>query len=95
MNNLNRRAGRLPYIAPEILLNQPYNGIAADIFSLGQILFNLVTGKKGGFNAANDNDPYYRFIIKHQFDVILETSRLSSFKCISRFQKFIYKNGIS
>ena len=25
MNNLNRRTGRLPYIAPEILLNQPYN----------------------------------------------------------------------
>ena len=66
MNNLNRRTGRLPYIAPEILLNQPYNGITADIFSLGQILFNLVTGKKGGFNAANDNDPYYTFIIKHQ-----------------------------
>ena len=63
MNNLNRRTGRLPYIAPEILLNQPYNGITADIFSLGQILFNLVTGLYG-FQAARPNDQFYNLIIQ-------------------------------
>ena len=63
MNNLNRRTGRLPYIAPEILLNQPYNGINADIFSLGQILFNLVTGLYG-FQAARPNDQFYNLIIQ-------------------------------
>ena len=51
------------YMAPEILLNQPYNGITADIFSLGQILFNLVTGLYG-FHAARPNDQFYNLIIQ-------------------------------
>ena len=96
MNNLNRRTGRLPYIAPEILLNQPYNGITADIFSLGQILFNLVTGKKGGFNAANDNDPYYTFIIKHQiahYWKLLDSHHLNASQDFKNlFIKMVYPN---
>ena len=64
MNNLNQRVGRLPFMAPEILSNQPYDGIKADVFSLGQILFNLVTGFLG-FETANINDNFYRFIIQH------------------------------
>ena len=63
MNNLNQNAGILSFKAPEILLNQPYNGINADIFSLGQILFNLVTGLYG-FHAANENDQFYNLIIQ-------------------------------
>ena len=67
MNNLNQRVGRLPFMAPEILSNQPYNGINADIFSLWQILFILVTGIKG-FETANVNDQFYRNIIQHSID---------------------------
>ena len=63
MNNLNERVGALSFMAPEILLNQPYNGINADIFSLGQILFNLVTGLYG-FHAARPNDQFYNLIIQ-------------------------------
>ena len=65
-NNLNEFMGTINYAAPEILLRNPYNGIKADIFSLGQILFNLVTGRLG-FNNANMQDNLYRLIILHQY----------------------------
>ena len=64
-NNLQDIHGITPYTAPELLLNQPYNGIQSDIFSLGQLLFVLVTGRLG-FNNANQNDNFYRLIINPQ-----------------------------
>ena len=64
-NNLQDIHGITSYTAPELLLNQPYNGIQSDIFSLGQLLFVLVTGRLG-FNNANQNDNFYRLIINPQ-----------------------------
>ena len=66
MNNLQENFARINYKAPEMFLNQPYNGIKTDIFSLGQILISLVTGLYG-FHSANHNDHYYRLIIAQQF----------------------------
>jgi serine/threonine protein kinase len=59
--------GTLSYAAPEILNRTPYNPIPADIFSIGVILFILVTGKFP-FNKAMYNDPHYKFIINDDFD---------------------------
>ena len=42
-NNLQERVGTYKYMAPEILSNKPYDGILSDIFSLGQLLFSMVT----------------------------------------------------
>ena len=64
-NNLQDIHGTISYTAPELLLNQPYNGIQSDIFSLGQLLFVLVTGQLG-FKHANQNDNFYRLIINPQ-----------------------------
>ena len=64
-DNLNEFIGIMNYAAPEIFLYKPYNGINADIFSLGQILFNLVTGYLG-FNNATKEDKLYRLIISHK-----------------------------
>ena len=61
MNNL-QSAGSKSYEAPEVLARQPYDGIKADIFSLGQLLINLVTGQFG-FKSSSKNDKYYRLII--------------------------------
>ena len=66
-NNLQENSGTLRYKAPEILMNQPYNGIKADIFSLGQLLFNLVTGLNG-FKSARQDDQLYRLIMEHNYD---------------------------
>jgi len=54
------------YAAPEIFLHSPYSGVKADIFSLGVILINLVTGKIG-FVQATRRDKYYKFIILKRF----------------------------
>ena len=58
---LNKGIGTIPYVPPQIFINAVYNGSKADIFSLGVILFNLVTGIKG-FQEATNTDPYYRYI---------------------------------
>ena len=52
---------------PQIFSHQPYNGSKADIFSLGTILFNLVTNRFG-FESAKRQDLVYKFIIKNQID---------------------------
>ena len=66
-NNLQGAFGSLRYTAPEIINNHPYDGFKADIFSLGQLLFNMVTGMFG-FNSSGDNDQQYFLIRNNQFE---------------------------
>ena len=54
------------YKAPEVISNKPYDGILADIFSLGQILFNLVNNING-FNYASKENHYYKLIILKKY----------------------------
>ena len=66
--NLNDyNAGTGCYMAPEILENHPYDGYKADIFSLGQLLFILVTDMFG-FKSSNPKDYLYSLIINKQLD---------------------------
>ena len=64
-NNLNQYVGAVIYCAPEILSRIPYNGIKADIFSLGKLLFALVTNMLP-FKRATTTDQYYSHINNHQ-----------------------------
>lgn len=59
--------GTTGYIAPELLMKQPYNGIANDIFSLGVILFVLVTGTMP-FRSATSKDQFYNLIWRGDYD---------------------------
>ena len=59
--------GSYSYAAPEIYLKRPYDGIKADIFSLGVILLNL-TSCKWGFDKAIMTDKKYYAIIKKCYD---------------------------
>ncbi len=68
---LNKFLGTVNYAAPEIFLRLPYDGIKVDIFSLGVILFNLVT-KKLGFIRAYKNDPYYIYIMRKNYKTYWE-----------------------
>ena len=67
MNNLQEVYGNKENQAPEILEHRPQNGIRVDIFSLGKLLFNLVTGGKG-FSSTSQDDVLYRLIIEHDFN---------------------------
>ena len=85
--------GTLNYAAPEIFLHKPYDGVKADIFSLGVVLINLVTSKIG-FIKANKNDKLYKYImlknyeaywnkVKRQLGEISEELKNLYFKMIS------------
>ena len=68
--------GTRAYAAPEIFLKKPYNGISSDIFSLGVVLFTLVTCKMP-FGQAVRSDKYYRFIMVNQYDKYWERLKAS------------------
>jgi len=53
--------GTQQYISPEMWEEGEYDGIKSDIFSLGVVLFNLVTGEFG-FDEAKARDPNYIYI---------------------------------
>lgn len=59
--------GTISYAAPEILLRIPYIGTYVDVFSLGVILFIIVTGKMP-FGKAVTFDPFYKFIVKNDYE---------------------------
>ena len=65
-----RSPGSLGYKAPELIKCKfPFDGIKADIFSLGAILFNLVTFKHIFCNYNNKlKDKWYKLIIEKKFD---------------------------
>ena len=59
------RVGTPNYMCPQMIKKEHYFGIDADIFSLGVVLFKLVTGKFG-FGIASQNDKLYQYIMgKH------------------------------
>ena len=66
-NNFNDNVGRESYSPPQMIEHLPYNGIKADIFSLGIILFILVNGKTP-FQSASYEDPLYKLIKNKEFD---------------------------
>jgi len=54
-------------MAPEVLEKKEYNGTGADIFSLGIILFILVTGHPP-FTKAVPEDPHFKYIVDNNFN---------------------------
>ena len=68
---LNEFIGTMNYCAPEIFLNRKYKGEKVDIFSLGVVLFYLVT-YRFGFIQAIIKDKYYRLIMAKKYDIYWE-----------------------
>ena len=53
-------------MAPEISRPLPYDGIISDIFSLGQLLLNIVTGIF--FSPFKENDILYSLILNKHYE---------------------------
>ena len=73
-HNLKDCLGTKNYAAPEIWEGRPYNGKKVDIFSLGVLLFNLITGKYGFENSTKNNE-CYKFIICKKYDKFWEKNK--------------------
>ena len=59
--------GTRGYKCPEIYTKSGYKGVEADIFSLGVVLFSLIT-RSYGFITSEKSDPYYNHIF-YMFDI--------------------------
>ena len=73
--NINNYFGTIPYAAPEVIENIPYNGFQADIFSLGMTLIWLTFGIPG-FTKATKKCKFYKNIIlgkKEEYFKLLES----------------------
>ena len=82
--------GTETHAAPEVLLHRPYNGFKDDIFSLGVILFTLVTSKNG-FIKATKYDPYYRLIMTKHYGQYWNMVRSQIPEISDELKKLYYK----
>jgi serine/threonine protein kinase len=63
----NFKSGTIGYMLPEQFREEPYNGRDADLFASAVVLFMMLTGCMP-FNAAKEDDEYYKFIVKGKFE---------------------------
>ena len=85
--------GTQQYAAPEILALHPYNGFKSDIFSLGQLLFNLVNGIFG-FDSARNTDIYYNLIKHKNYDKYWNKQQFQNLNLSNNF-KDLYLRMVS
>jgi len=89
-DNLNDCLGTYEYAAPEIY-KRNYNGVKVDIFALGVILFNLVTGIYG-FEKAEINDKNYKLIMIRKYNNFWQKIKIKNLNEISDgFKKLFVK----
>jgi len=89
-NNIQEFVGTINYSAPEILLNQPYDGIKCDIFSLGQLLFNLVT-QIFGFQSAREDDQHYTLIRQQNYAVYWDSPAFANLNLSNNFKNLFVR----
>lgn len=63
MSELSTYLGTQTYMAPEIIEHKEYDGLKADIFSLGVILFIMIQGTFP-FSQARTDEYYYKYLVR-------------------------------
>lgn len=79
--------GTLSYMAPEIIENKSFKGDAADVFSLGVIMFILVTGSFPFTQATKCNKFYNSLNSNSEKDRNKFWSATESTKCSDEFKE--------
>jgi serine/threonine protein kinase len=82
----------MAYSAPEMLVEQGYNGFAADLWSLGVVLYTLLAGQLP-FQACNATE-FAKVILKGSFAMPIQASPEAQ-SLISRLLQPIPKHRIS
>ena len=62
------------YKSPEILINEPYSGVAADLFASAIIAFTMITGVSP-FRSATQSDNFYKHIINEKWNIFWRLHR--------------------
>merc|ERR1712154_193950 len=70
------RPGKKGYMAPEIYAYQRFNGEKADVFSLGVLIFILLTGFPP-FNTPNASDKCFQYIYYGKLEWLLKQWKLN------------------
>src|SRR5579875_2928906 len=68
-NTMKTVLGTIGYMAPEIIIKQPYNGAMVDLFSSAVILFIMVSGHPPFNRADYTSDQFYNKIYINRPDV--------------------------
>ena len=71
--------GSHQYKPPEMFLRKSFNGVKADIFSLGVTLFNLVTNKCDFYEASKNDKNYLKHIKISGKEDIIEINNLKKY----------------
>lgn len=58
---LHTHLGTESYMAPEVHMRNPYNGVSVDLFAAGIILF-IMYSQNPPFSKADQRDPYYQLL---------------------------------
>jgi len=66
-----KKPGKLRYLAPEVLVDQPADPFAIDMFALGVTLFSMLTGV-APFEYALEQDRRFHMIAKGQLKQLLK-----------------------
>merc|ERR1719295_1192579 len=77
----NRRVGKTSYMAPEVFARKTYDPRAADIWSLGVMLFMMLIGAPP-YQIASTSNPAFNFIVSGRLrDVLKHWKRLG---CVTK-----------
>lgn len=86
---LTTRVGTINFMAPEIHEGQKQNGAYIDIFSLGVILFIMVSGQPPFYSAEIQKDPFYKAIAMNNSKIFWRVHQKIKKESIPYSEEFI------
>ena len=80
--------GKLPYMSPEIYHNTLFDGGAVDIWTMGTILFRMVSGT-GSYGEPHETDVQFRWMTRNLAGLLNEWGIQLSDECIDLLKNML------